>query len=293
MDNDADLPEPKENRRWGILRHPLVIAGLSSLTAIVVAVISLSSGSDSPVAPTPATSAGPAQQRDGDVSHRVESDLQAYEAGWTVAFEGPLPDTAQYPMVDGDFDYVGKLRWAKTRGAVDVGESHLRLYLQNDGAERVTIRGVSAKVIERVTPIAQTYLESPSAGLNELIQLDFDLDAGDEVEAGEAGVEPGADAEPFFSTHNVTLDPGETTDFRITTRAAGCLCRYRFAVEIVTVDSTLTLEVGDSSGRPFAISGRAKSYDDRWLDAQLSCNAPGIVRVAADRTPDCAAHPPT
>ena len=269
------------------MRHPFVIGALSSITAIIVAVITLSSQPDS--APDPKRD----QKTQGDIAFRVEPDFEFYEEGWRVAFDGPLPDTAQYPDT-GASDYVPKVKWAKTRGAIDIGESHLRLYLQNKGIERVTIRAVSAQVTERLDPLAQTYMEAPSAGVNEIIHLEFDLDSGDVVPAikGTAdGSAPSADAKPFFSTRNVTLDPGETADFRLTAKSTRCLCKYRFELEIVKVDSTLKLEVGDSAGRPFAITGPAQSYVDRWTDGGLACQRPSIVRTEADGTADCKSRP--
>lgn len=282
---DEKPPEKQEYGRWGFLRHPLVIAALTSITAIIVAVITLSSQPDSAPGPKPE------QKTQGDIAFRVEPDFESYDEGWRVAFDGPLPDTAQYPYTA---DYVAKVKWAKTRGAIDIGESHLRLYLQNKGTERVTIRAVSAQVTERLDPLAATYMEAPSAGVNEIIHLEFDLDSGDVVPAIEGttdGSASSADAEPFFSARNVTLDPGETTDFRLTTRATRCLCKYRFELEIVKVDSTLKLEVGDSAGRPFAITGPAQSYVDRWMDGALACQRPSIVRTEMDGTPDCASRP--
>lgn len=282
---DENPPEKQQHGRWGFLGHPFVIAALSSITAIIVAVVTLSSQSDSAPDPKPPNTQG--------VAFRVEPDFESYEAGWRVAFDGPLPDTAQYP--DGPAaDYVSKVKWAKTRGGIDIGESHQRLYLQNKGTERVTIRAVSAQVTERLDPLAQTYMEAPSAGLNEIIHLEFDLDSGDVVPAIKgtaAGSAPSAGAKPFFSTRNVTLDPGETTDFRLTAKSAHCLCRYRFELEIVKVDSTLKLEVGDSAGRPFAITGPAQSYVDRWMDGWLACQRPSIVRTEADGTADCKSRP--
>jgi hypothetical protein len=277
----------KDTSRWPLLKHPLAIAMVSSLTAIIVAVITISSQSGDNSEPDAPPRTQDSSQ--GGVAFRVEPDLAAYNPGWRAAFDRPLPAIADYPPAQ--YDYVAKLKWAKARGATDVEESHLRLYLQNDGADRVTLRAINAEVVERSTPVNVTFFEAPSAGLNDLIDLSFDLDSGDSVAAVEAAANAEAPSKggetSFFSTKNVTLDPGETTDIRLTTTTRRCLCRYRFVLEIVKVDSTLRLEVGDSAGRPFVISGRSPDYVDRWMDGGLACSKAGVFPADAAGSPDC------
>lgn len=284
---------PRRTRR-NRLQHPLVLVLVPALSAIAVAIITVAAQSDSSskssqtILQTPA----PSVKRSPGVSFRLERDWEAYKEGWSVAFENRLPESSQYP-VDRASGYVDKLKWASARGAIDIGESNLRLYLQNDGVDRVTVRNLSAKVVERLAPISQTFLRAPSAGANELIQLRFNLDSADTVSTStpvSLRGSPTTSLEQYFAKNNVTLDPGETIDFQIKVAAQSCSCRYRFEVEVIKVDSTLTLEIGDTAGRPLAITGRASSYVDRWFDGGLACSKSGMFRADEKNSVDCASQ---
>jgi hypothetical protein len=203
-----------------------------------------------------------------------------------VAFDGPLPPVDDYPP--GKPAYVQVYNWLKTRGAVDVNQSHLRLYLQNNGSDRVTVRSISAKVIERLSPMNTTYVQAPSAGTNDLVDLGFDLDSGDLVAAqpektGPEGSQADTSQLPFFSTKDVTLDPGESIDIKITTRTEHCHCRYNFEVEVVKADSTDTLDIADPNGRPFAITARAPDYVNAYEDGELGCLNNGLFHASKDQ----------
>jgi hypothetical protein len=181
--------------------------------------------------------------------------------------------------------YTDVYSWAKTRGAVDVGQSHRRLLLQNSGSDRITIRSISAKVIERLSPIAVTYVQAPSAGTNDLVDLGFNLDSGDVVAAqpektGPAGSQADTSNLPFFSTKDVTLDPGESTDIKITARTAHCHCTYDFEVQVVKPNSTDTLEISDVNGRPLAITAPAEQYQNRYEDGQLACQSYSLFHMS-------------
>ena len=78
---------------------------------------------------------------------------------------------------------------------------------------------------------------SPSAGTNDLVALAFNLDDGDLVKAQPEALGSGKQADtsnvPFFTSKNVTLDPGESTDVKITTRTTNCHCLYKFQIVVV------------------------------------------------------------
>ncbi len=273
---------PSAEREQSIWKHPFVLALVPAIAGILIAVITIRGSSDPQSRPAP-----PPTRSSVDIAHRIERDLDAYEDGWSVAFEGPLPATSQLPS---NRTYVSLLEWAVARGAVDVRDSHLRLYLENNGADRVTIRAIRAKVVERLAPVSRTFLRAPSAGANELIQLQFDLDSGDIIPASTVVSAPSAPTtriDPFFSKNNVTLDPGETIDMQLHVSTRTCFCRYRFELEVVRADSTVTLEVGDNAGRPFAITAQSESYVERYFDGVLACQKPGLFRGDASGKVDC------
>jgi hypothetical protein len=266
----------------------LTIAIIPAVATVVAAAFAFFPNSCSaPSTGESATDDQPAAQ-EGGISFRIDPDLAEYRGGWEVAFDGPLPDTDDYPPGRPNYEQV--YSWATARGAVDVGESHLRLLLENKGPDRVTIRSVNAKVVTRSAPIAVTDVISPSAGTNDLVALGFDLDSGDLVAAQPEKLGEGRNTDtsdmPFFSTKNVTLDPGESSDIKITTRTTECHCLYKFEVVLVKPDSTTTMEIGDMNGRPLEITGRAQSYDNTYENGQLGCMKYSLF-ATADRVIDC------
>jgi hypothetical protein len=278
-------PSSSEARStWrSVLTHPLMLVLVPAVASIIVALIALPKSCSGPHPDHPeSASPGPPAAQQGGIAFRVDTDLEAYRGHWAVAFDGPLPPTNDFPT--GKPRYTDVYSWAKTRGAIDVGQSHLRLLLQNNGSDRITIRSISAKVIERLRPITVTYVQAPSAGTNDLVDLSFNLDSGDVVAAQPENTGPeGSQADtsnlPFFSTKDVTLDPGESTDIKITTRTALCHCTYDFEVQVVKPNSTDTLEIGDVNGRPLAITAPAEQYQNRYEDGQLACQSYSLFRM--------------
>jgi hypothetical protein len=264
------------------LTHPLTLAVIPAAASVLVGVFALLPSSDPDPQPNTneSTSGNSPVGHEAGIAFRVDTDLEEYAGGWDVAFEGPLPPTDDFPDKPG---YVEAYSWAKTRGGVDVDESYLRLLLQNNGPDRVTIRSISAQVISRMSPINTTYVKSPSAGTNDLVALGFNLDEGDLVSAQPETQGGGRRADtsnlPFFSTKNVTLDPGESTDVKITTRTEHCHCLYKFQVVVVKPDSTTTLDIGDVNGRPLSITARAPQYQNSYENGQLGCARPGLFHT--------------
>jgi hypothetical protein len=277
--NKAPSAAPVAARRGSSrnrLTHPLTLALIPAVASVLVGIFALLPESDPDPQPNTndaSTSVSPPVGHEAGIAFRVETDLEEYKGGWEVAFDGPLPPTDDFPDKPG---YVQAYSWAKTRGAVDVDESHLRLLLQNNGPDRVTVRSISAQVISRMSPINTTDVVSPSAGTNDLVALGFNLDEGDLVSAQPETLGGGGRADtsnlPFFSTKNVTLDPGESTDVKITTRTEHCHCLYKFQVVIVKLDSTTTLDIGDVNGRPLSITARAPQYQNSYENGQLGCS---------------------
>jgi hypothetical protein len=266
-----------------VLTNPLTLVLVPAVASIIVALIALPKSCSGPHLDQKSASPGPKTAQQGGIAFRVDTDLDAYRGQWAVAFDGPLPQTNDFPT--GKPRYTDVYSWAKTRGAVDVGQSHRRLLLQNSGSDRITIRSISAKVIERLSPIAVTYVQAPSAGTNDLVDLGFNLDSGDVVAAqpektGPEGSQADTSNLPFFSTKDVTLDPGESTDIKITARTAHCHCTYDFEVQVVKPNSTDTLEISDVNGRPLAITAPAEQYQNRYEDGQLACQSYSLFHMS-------------
>ena len=271
-DGSSFPQEPdRPTRSW--FTHPLLLALIPAVTAIVVAIVTINANNDSGP-PSAAAPHGP------DVTLRVDRDVDGYDDGWEVAFDGELPSGSDAATSGGSESLY---QWAATRGAVDVRLSHFRLYVENNRDTRLTIRDVRARVEKRrPDPIAQTLVRSPSAGANELVGLLFPLDREDVVDAQT----PSQDALPqptgkFFGTKNITLDPGETIDLKLIVTARECFCRYLFELDILVASSRQTIEVRDDAGDLFATTGPSASYDEQWENGSLGCNRSGLFEVKA------------
>src|SRR5262249_8598061 len=169
----ADTPDPVESTKRSKLTNPFVLALIPAVTAILIAVLTIATKSDSPSSPAHSSpTAPPATQAESDLGIRVDRDVNAYSAGWNGAFDGTLPKSTGLPATT---DYEAALEWASTRGSVDVGISHLRLSLVNRGAQSLTVRAIRGHVLDRASPIDKTLLNAPSAGARSLVSLLFDL----------------------------------------------------------------------------------------------------------------------
>ena len=285
--DESRAPETTGGRRarsW--VTHPLLLALIPAVTAIVVAVITLDAGGGDSIAPSPSTAAG-----GGGLEVRIDRDLDAYHEGWNVAFDEPLPPGGDAATSDGRETL---LDWATTRGAVDVGRSSFRLYLDNDGDERLTVREMRARVERRDEPISATLLVAPAAGANDLVELFFPIAATDVVDAETVSEDayPRPTGQRYFDEHNISLDPGETIDLKLIVTADGCTCHYVLELEILVGGSRQVVEVRDEVGELFAITARADRYEDQWEDGTLGCNRSELVPVTSSGI-DCQGGPST
>jgi hypothetical protein len=287
----ADTPDPIDSTKRSKLTNPFVLALIPAITAILIAVLTIVTKSDSSSSSAhSSSSAPPATQAESDLGIRVDRDVNAYSGGWNAAFDGTLPKSTGLPTAS---DYEAALAWASTRGSVDVGLSHLRLSLVNRGAQSLTVRAIRAQVLNRASPLDKTLLNAPSAGARSLVSLLFNLDAGDVVEAQTASPDPFPTSQgPYFATHDVSLDPGETIELKLTVTTRTCYCQYNFEIEVVRNLAVEKFEVLDPFGRNFAITAFAKAYGASWVYGDLACEDNGIwgVKPGGGLAPDCS-HP--
>ncbi len=190
--------------------------------------------------------------------------------GWALAFSGELPRDAS--EIEGSYIAACDVcDWLVARGAVDVGESRLRLRVRGLAGETVVIRNMRV-VVERRTPYSGTLVLCPTAGANSATLLVFDLDEADPQawEWNEDGGRTRVGAKPFFDTHNITLAREEVHDFIIIGRAEAFLAMWRIELDLETGSHRETVIV-DEAGVPFITSGRptagyASSLDWAWYD---------------------------
>jgi hypothetical protein len=127
------------------------------------------------------------------------------------------------------------------------------------------------------------------------VSLLFDLDVGDVVEAQTASPDPFPKSQgAYFASHDVSLDPGETIELKLTVITRTCYCRYNFEIEVVRDLAVEKFEVQDPLGRDFAITALAKAYRATWLYGALACEDNGIwgVKPGGEYLPDCSRRAP-
>lgn len=191
---------------------------------------------------------------------------------WSLAFAGDLPSVAL--EIEGGEHTSGEVyAWLSSHGAVDVGETRLRLTVRGLAEETVVVRNIRA-VTERTPPFSGTLVHCPTAGANAATLLVFDLD--EETPKGwqwrEDGGREGVDSRPFFEHNNVTLAHGEVHDFVIVGCANEFLVRWRLEVDLEVGRHREVVTV-DDAGVPFATSGTphvgfSTSLDWAWYDGR-------------------------
>ena len=134
---------------------------------------------------------------------------------WSLAFAGDLPSAAL--EIEGGEHASGEVyAWLSSHGAVDVGETRLRVTVRGLADETVVVRNIRV-VTERTAPYSGTLVHCPTAGANAATLLVFDLD--EETPKAwqwrEDGGRERVGSRPFFEHHNVTLARGEVHDFVI------------------------------------------------------------------------------
>jgi hypothetical protein len=124
---------------------------------------------------------------------------------WSLAFAGDLPSVAL--EIEGGEHTGGEVyAWLTSHGAVDVGETRLRLTVRGLAEETVVVRNIRA-VTERTAPYSGTLVHCPTSGANAATLLVFDLD--EETPKAwqwrEDGGRERVGSRPFFEHNNVTL----------------------------------------------------------------------------------------
>lgn len=191
---------------------------------------------------------------------------------WFLAFAGDMPSEAR-EIEGGEHSGREVNDWLRLQGAVDVGETRLRVIVQGLAGETVVVRNIRAST-ERSAPFSGTLIQCPTAGANSATLLVFDLD-DDTPKAWEWREDGGRQrvgGSPFFELNNVTLARGEVHDFVIVGCAKECLVRWRLELDLEVGRHREVVTV-DDGGEPFATSGRPAAgfttvLDWAWYDGR-------------------------
>jgi hypothetical protein len=191
---------------------------------------------------------------------------------WSLAFAGDLPSVAL--EIEGGEHTSGEVHaWLASHGAVDVGETRLRLTVRGLAEETVVVRNIRA-VTERTPPFSGTLVHCPTAGANAATLLVFDLD--EETPKAwqwrEDGGRERVGGRPFFEHNTVNVVRGEVHDFVIVGCAKELLVRWRLELDLGVGRHREVVTV-DDAGVPFATSGTpgagfSRSLDWAWYDGR-------------------------
>jgi hypothetical protein len=192
---------------------------------------------------------------------RIDAD-----EGWTVAFAGPLPDQAH--QIEGwDGSPAKAYDTLISCGAVDYGETPLRVSVRGLSSDTVVVRDIRAET-EKTTAYSGTSVFCSSAGANAATVLVIDLESENPVAwegaEGADGLEPTGSA-PWFDRNNVTLAKGEVHDFIVAGLAKSSLVHWRIVLDLDVAGDKQMLTV-DDSGQPFVTSGQPASGFDSTME---------------------------
>ncbi|MCF6468524.1 hypothetical protein FAF44_09005 [Nonomuraea sp. MG754425] len=135
-------------------------------------------------------------------------------------------------------------------GAVDPGESFIKVVLRGARPEGVRITGMTA-ITECGPPLRGTLFYSPPAGEEASAPIGFDLD---EPEPKAQRIPDEGDWEKdYFARRTISLAHNETIALRLETVTAEHYCEYTFQMQVATATGAVT-QVIDNAGKPFAVS---------------------------------------
>ncbi|WP_327237934.1 helix-turn-helix domain-containing protein [Streptomyces sp. NBC_01317] len=175
--------------------------------------------------------------------------------------------------------------WARSVGAVDAGESSVRVTVQGKSDTAVVLQALHVRIAAKRTPLPyRTYHMSPGCGGSLTPRLfDIDLDASRPLARSKAGNDAGEPIPAVSFPYRVSATDPEI--LLATGRAVTCDCAWYLELEWSSGARSGTVRI-DDHGKPFRTSGLrgrpAYEYDTgshRWIPAEptLAADPAGIT----------------
>ncbi|MFJ4867143.1 helix-turn-helix domain-containing protein [Streptomyces sp. NPDC088757] len=232
-----DPPSPRRRRRWGW-------AGLVCGASAVVGAVTLG------VVLLPGKAPERAAEPPAPLTWTVASHLWKNGCGHTYLVERtppPPPEAADARS------------WAAARGAVDGGETLVRVSVQGRGAAAVVLQALHVRVVERGAPLpwAAYRMDDGCGGAVTPRRFEVDLDrprpvarALDGYDAsGQEGRTLPAVSFPY------AVSAAEPEELLVSAGTAACDCRWYLELEWSSEGRRGTVRIGDEDGAPFRTSG--------------------------------------
>ncbi|WP_432120688.1 helix-turn-helix domain-containing protein [Streptomyces sp. S1] len=232
-----DLPPRRRGRRWG---WPGLVGGALAVVGAVTLGAVLLPGKERERAAAPAV----------PLTWTVASDLWKNGCGHTYLVERtppPPPEAADARS------------WAAAQGAVDGGETLVRVSVQGKSTAAVVLQALHVRVVERGAPLpwAAYRTDDGCGGAVTPRRFEVDLDrprpvarALDGYDAsGQEGRTLPAVSFPY------AVSATEPEELLVSAGTAGCDCRWYLELEWSSEGRRGTVRIGDEDGAPFRTSG--------------------------------------
>ncbi|MFJ8669134.1 helix-turn-helix domain-containing protein [Streptomyces sp. NPDC093600] len=252
------LPSERRRRRWGwlgLVGGTLAVVGTMTLGAVLL----------------PGKTRERAAEPPAPLTWTVASHIYEDGCGHTYLVERTPPP----PPGSAD-----ARSWAAAQGAVDGGETLVRVSVQGKGAAAVVLQALHVRVVERGAPLPwPAYrMGGGCGGAVTPRRFEVDLDrprpvarALDGYDAsGQEGRTLPAISFPY------AVSAAEPEELLVSAGAAGCDCRWYLELEWSSEGRRGTVRIGDEDGAPFRTSGLrgrpAWEYDSvglRWVPGEV------------------------
>lgn len=172
--------------------------------------------------------------------------------------------------------------WLALQGAVDAGDTPLKISIEGLNSSPVLIQSMRARVDARRDPMANTVLGCPVEGEIGVVEMGFNLD--EQPAVARVIQEDKSLGHPYFERSNITIAEGEILPLSVTAFAEECFCEWRIEIDAVVEGDRQTF-VLDDHGRPFrttaiaaAPSHRIVSYAGEWgyCGGEFTCMPDGL-----------------
>ncbi|MFF8278102.1 helix-turn-helix domain-containing protein [Streptomyces lateritius] len=231
------LPAERRRRRWGwvgVAGGALAVVGTVTLGAVLL----------------PGKTRERAAEPPAPLTWTVASHIWKNGCGHTYLVKRtppPPPESADARS------------WAAAQGAVDGGETLVRVSVQGKGAAAVVLQALHVRVVERGAPVpwAAYRMDDGCGGAVTPRRFEVDLDrprpvarALDGYDAsGEEGRTLPAVSFPY------AVSAAEPEELLVSAGAAGCDCRWYLELEWSSEGRRGTVRIGEEDGAPFRTSG--------------------------------------
>lgn len=244
----------------GLLRRVTTAA-----TAAVVAAGVTVAATWHPGPPAPPKHHGPAVRIDSVGVQRTPAQAGTYVFPQGLRLS-PAELASLNRLQDGDAAYDA---WFTSRGGVGPFISKVQLIVRGNADQPARLTDIAVDKTCRA-PLDGTLFDSPTAGNDSSILINFDLDSARSVAKAPGGGD-------FFAQHTISLRPGEVQAIEISSVTEHHFCQYTLRLTVLVGDRTTVQTVSDH-GRPFQVTAM-QPHNSRYHALYVG----GVASPAGDK----------